>query len=197
MAPPGFPFFRMTAIISLPLWLETSKIKARVQNRPTLFARAQGIADSPPVEMVQDDTFFVCSNGRLKLRAFSESEGELIFYRRPDSAAPRESQYIITPTSCPSKLRETLASALGECGRVRKKRTLFRAGSTRIHIDEVEGLGDFMELEVVLSESQTVDEGITTARRVMQQLGISEQDLVDKAYLDLLKGVHLTVQRAV
>jgi predicted adenylyl cyclase CyaB len=163
------------------------EIKARVRNRATLFARAQKIADSPPVEMVQDDTFFVCSNGRLKLRAFSESEGELIFYRRHDSAAPKESQYIVTPTSCPSKLRETLASALGECGRVHKKRTLFRVGSTRIHIDEVEGLGDFMELEVVLSESQAVDEGIATARRVMQQLGINEDDLIDRAYVDLLK----------
>lgn len=164
------------------------EIKARVRNRATLVARAQQIADSPPVEMAQEDTFFVCPNGRLKLRAFSESAGELIFYRRHDSAAPRESQYFVTPTSCPSKLRETLAAALGECGRVRKKRTLFLVGKTRIHIDEVEGLGDFMELEVVLSESQAVDEGIATARRVMQQLGINEDDLVDRAYVDLLKG---------
>ena len=163
------------------------EIKARVRNRPSLVARAQGIADGPPVEMVQDDTFFACSNGRLKLRTFSESRGELIFYQRPDSTAPRESQYVITPTSCPSKLRETLASALGECGRVRKKRTLFRVGTTRIHVDEVEGLGDFMELEVVLSENQSVDEGVATARRVMRQLGIRDQDLVDKAYVDLLK----------
>ena len=164
------------------------EIKARVRDRRTLFARAQRIANSPPVEMVQDDTFFVCSNGRLKLRAFSVSEGELIFYRRDDSAAPRESQYIVTSTACPSELRECLASALGECGRVRKKRILFRVGNTRIHIDEVEGLGDFMELEVVLSEDQTVVEGIATARRVMQQLGISEQDLVEQAYIDLLQG---------
>ena len=164
------------------------EIKARIGDPAQLYARAQAIADGGPVEMVQDDTFFVCSNGRLKLRAFSESEGELIFYRRHDSAVPRESQYIVSPTSCPLKLRETLAAALGECGRVRKKRTLFRVGSTRIHIDEVEGLGDFMELEVVLSENQSVDEGIAIAWRVMQQLGISQQDLVDKAYVDLLKG---------
>ena len=163
------------------------EIKARVRNRATLFARAQQIADGPPVEIVQDDTFFVCSNGRLKLRAFSESEGELIFYRRHNTPTPKESQYFVTPTSCPSKLRETLASALGECGQVRKKRTLFLVGRTRIHIDEVEGLGEFMELEVVLSESQAVDEGIATAQRVMQQLGIDEEDLVDSAYVDLLK----------
>ena len=163
------------------------EIKARVGDRPTLLARAQTMADSPPIEIMQDDTFFMCPNGRLKLRAFSESEGELIFYRRHDSAAPRESQYIVAPASRPMKLRETLASALGECGRVRKKRTLFCVGRTRIHIDEVEGLGDFMELEVVLSEDESVDAGIATARHIMQQLGVQEEDLVDKAYVDLLK----------
>jgi predicted adenylyl cyclase CyaB len=164
------------------------EIKARVRDRLALVARVQSIADGPPVEMVQEDAFFVCANGRLKLRAFSESEGELIFYRRPNSAAPKESQYFVTPTVCPSKLRETLASALGECGWVRKKRTLFLAGRTRIHIDEVDGLGDFMELEVVLSENQSAVEGVATARRLMEQLGINEDDLVDRAYVDLLKG---------
>jgi predicted adenylyl cyclase CyaB len=163
------------------------EIKARVRNRATLFARAQEIADSPPVEIVQDDTFFLCSNGRLKLRAFSESEGELIFYRRHDATGPKESQYFVAPTSSPSKLRETLTLAFGECGRVRKKRTLFLVGRTRIHIDDVEGLGNFMELEVVLSEGQAVDEGVATARRVMQQLGINEDDLIDTAYVDLLQ----------
>ncbi|HUJ11868.1 MAG TPA: class IV adenylate cyclase [Verrucomicrobiae bacterium] len=164
------------------------EIKARVRDRSALLARAQKIGASRPVEIVQEDTFFACSTGRLKLRAFSESHGELIFYRRPDSTQPKESQYTICPTSCPSKLRELLASALGECGRVRKKRTLLLVGKTRIHIDEVEGLGDFAELEVVLSEKDTVDKGIAEARQLMRELGISEQDLVDKAYVDLLKN---------
>jgi predicted adenylyl cyclase CyaB len=75
---------------------------------------------------------------------------------------------------------------LGECGRVRKQRTLFLAGRTRIHLDEVEGLGAFMELEVVLSSGETVTQGIETAHRIMRQLGVSDQDLVDRAYVDLL-----------
>jgi predicted adenylyl cyclase CyaB len=164
------------------------EIKTRVRDRPTLLAQARRMADGPPVEIVQDDTFFVCPNGRLKLRVFSETEGELIFYRRADSAAPRESQYMVIPTSCPMELQETLASALGECGRVRKRRELFRVGRTRIHVDEVEGLGDFMELEVVLSEGESVDEGVAEARRIMDQLGIREQDLIENAYVDLLKA---------
>jgi adenylate cyclase len=164
------------------------EIKARVGDPSQLYARARAIADGDPVKILQDDTFFDCPNGRLKLRAFSELEGELIFYKRHDLPGPKESQYYITPTASPSKLRETLASALGVCGRVRKERTVFHVGNTRIHLDDVQGLGDFMELEVVLSENQSLDEGIAIARRIMQQLAISQDDLVDKAYVDLLKG---------
>ena len=164
------------------------EIKAKIRDLLQLRTRAQSIADSGPFEIQQDDTFFVCHNGRLKLRIFSESQGELIFYRRDDSPNPKESQYVITPTSAPYELREMLVLSLGECGRVRKQRTLFLAGNTRIHLDEVEVLGAFMELEVVLSGRETVAQGIETAHRVMQQLGVSNQDLVDRAYVDLLKA---------
>jgi predicted adenylyl cyclase CyaB len=162
------------------------EIKARVPDPARLYARTQALADDSPVEVIQDDTFFVCPNGRLKLRVFSPSAGELIFYRRADAREPKESEYFITPTTAPAKLGETLAWALGECGRVRKRRSIFHLGNTRIHLDEVEGLGHFMELEVVLSPAQTVAEGVATARRVMEQLGIGEAELVDKAYVDLL-----------
>jgi predicted adenylyl cyclase CyaB len=162
------------------------EIKARVRDLAGFYARAQKIANDGPVDMVQDDTFFNCPNGRLKLRVFSPSKGELIFYKRADSREPKESQYLITPTSSPAQLRETLAQALGECGQVRKKRAVFHLGNTRIHLDEVEGLGAFMELEVVLSEGETVAEGTAVARRVMDALGIHDADLVEKAYVDLL-----------
>jgi len=163
------------------------EIKAQVRDLAGLYVRAQKIATDGPIEMVQDDTFFNCPNGRLKLRMFSDSAGELIFYLRPDSRGPKESQYLITATSSPLELRETLAEALGECGRVRKRRTVFHVGRTRIHLDEVEGLGAFMELEVVLSEGETVAEGTGVAHRIMDALGICDEDLIDKAYIDLLK----------
>ena len=163
------------------------EIKARVRDPAQLRARAQTVADGAPVEIQQDDIFFVCHCGRLKLRIFSESQGELIFYKRDDSPDPKESQYVITPIAAPRELHETLTLALGECGRVRKKRTLFLAGKTRIHLDEIEGLGHFMELEVVLSDGETVAQGIETAHRIMQQLGVRDQDLVDRAYVDLLQ----------
>src|SRR5260221_4636980 len=121
--------------------------KARIESVDSLLRLVRAIADGGPTEIFQDDTFFRCPNGRLKLRAFSETSGELIFYQRPDSAGPKESFYVISATASPDSLREALSLAYGQAGRVRKQRTLFMAGRTRIHLDRVEGLGDFLELE--------------------------------------------------
>jgi adenylate cyclase len=164
------------------------EIKARVQAPEELQARAAAIAEEGPIDIAQDDTFFACPNGRLKLRVFSGNEGQLIFYRRADTAGPKESYYLITPTAAPDELRATLSEAYGQIGRVRKQRTLYLVGATRIHLDRVEGLGDFMELEVVLQEGQTVEQGMEIARALMAQLGVGNDQLVEGAYLDLLPG---------
>ena len=163
------------------------EIKARIKSVEKLLPRARAIADDGPTEIVQDDTFFSCPNGRLKLRAFSETAGESIFYQRPDQAGPKESFYVISRTASPNTLREALSLAYGQCGRVRKHRTLFMAGRTRIHLDRVEGLGDFLELEVVLSEGETTESGVKVAHELLARLGISPQQLIDGAYVDLLR----------
>jgi adenylate cyclase class IV len=79
-----------------------------------------------------------------------------------------------------------LAAAYGTAGRVRKRRTLFLAGRTRIHLDRVEELGDFLELEVVLDESEPAEGGVEEAHRLMDALGIDLSRLVAGAYVDLL-----------
>ncbi|MDM7997810.1 MAG: class IV adenylate cyclase [Acidobacteriota bacterium] len=164
------------------------EIKARVENMYLIFARAAALADEGPVEIVQDDTFFACSNGRLKLRVVSPDEGQLIYYRRTDQKGPKESFYVLSPTATPDELRETLSLAYGQSGRVRKHRTLFMAGRTRIHLDRVEGLGDFLELEVMLAESERVEAGEAVARSLMETLGIHPDQLIDCAYVDLLEA---------
>ena len=163
------------------------EIKARIESVDDLLPRARAIADSGPTEILQDDTFFPCSTGRLKLRAFSETSGELIFYRRPNQTGPKESFYIISPTASPDALREALTHAYGQTGRVRKRRTLFMVGRTRIHLDRVEGLGDFLELEVVLVEGETTESGVKVARELLDALGISPRQLIEGAYIDLLR----------
>jgi predicted adenylyl cyclase CyaB len=164
------------------------EIKARVASLEAMAAKAATIADQGPFALAQDDTFFRCDTGRLKLRAFSETDGELIFYQRASEAGPKESFYLRTPVAALAALRETLALAYGIAGRVRKRRTLYLAGRTRIHVDDVEGLGAFVELEVVLAQGEHLDSGVAEAENVMARLGIEREQLVEHAYVDLLRA---------
>src|SRR5262249_14902579 len=139
-----------------------------------------------PFEIRQDDTYFVCNAGRLKLRMFSKSEGELIYYRRASHSAPKESFYLRAPTTAPEVLRDSLTLAYGRTGPVHKRRTLFLLGRTRIHLDRVSGLGDFLELEVVLEEGESAEAGVLEAHELLERLGIERSQLVAGGYLDLL-----------
>jgi adenylate cyclase class IV len=165
------------------------EIKARLDSSIEallLRARARAFADGPETVIEQDDTFFASAHGRLKLRDFGDGRGELIHYERPDTAGPKLSDYVRAPTSDPAALREALSRAQGVIGRVRKTRWLLMAGQTRIHLDRVEGLGDFIELEVVLREEQSVADGEAIAERLMGGLGIERGQRLTGAYLDLL-----------
>ena len=162
------------------------EVKARIESVNALKPAAERIADDGPVEIAQDDTFFQCRSGRLKLRTISSDSGELIYYRRADQLGPKESFYLRSQTSTPAILRESLSLAYGEAGRVRKLRTLFIVGRTRIHLDVVETLGHFLELEVVLGADESIEEGIADANRVMELLGVQRSQLIEGAYVDLL-----------
>ncbi|ASC65033.1 MULTISPECIES: class IV adenylate cyclase [Achromobacter] len=162
------------------------EIKARVASLDAIEPLAAALSGQEPVSIAQDDTFFACANGRLKLRAFADGTGELIFYRRSDETGPKESFYVISRTDTPDTLREALTLAYGTAGRVRKQRLLFMAGRTRIHLDRVEGLGEFLELEVVLRDGETLEAGMEEARSLMAALGVAPEQLLSGAYVDLL-----------
>jgi predicted adenylyl cyclase CyaB len=162
------------------------EIKARIESVDDLMGRVRSIADQGPWELRQDDTFFACPGGRLKLRTAAENAGELIFYRRANQAGPKESSYERFPTPDTRSLRELLAQALGQIGRVEKTRTLFLVGRTRIHLDRVAGLGEFLELEVVLADDESPAQGITEAHELLRRLGIDGSRLIEGSYLDLL-----------
>lgn len=164
------------------------EIKAVVRDFAALVRRSEAIASEGPVKIRQDDTFFRCDTGRLKLREFGDGSGELIYYRRADAAGPKASFYLRSRTSDPDTLRTSLRLAYGQVGRVRKVRILFIAGRTRIHLDRVEGLGEYLELEVVLDASESTESGVVEAHRLMDELGIVRADLVEGAYVDLLAG---------
>jgi len=83
-------------------------------------------------------------------------------------------------------MRETLTLAYGQAGRVLKRRTLFIVGRTRVHLDRVSGLGDFLEIEVVLDENEPSESGVREANQLMAQLGVEQSHLIEGAYIDLL-----------
>ncbi|MEI8313129.1 MAG: class IV adenylate cyclase [Verrucomicrobiota bacterium] len=162
------------------------EIKARVADLNRLRILAEGLSDAPARYIEQHDTYFNCPNGRLKLRQIKGQTAQLIFYSRPDSSAPHRSDYTISEIPCPDRILAILAGALGIRATVVKTRTLFMVGQTRIHLDSVEGLGFFAELEVVLQDFQSAEEGHAIARKLMVLLEISEGDLLAGSYADLL-----------
>ena len=162
------------------------EIKARAEDFARKRELAEALAGGPPQVIRQQDTFFPCANGRLKLRRLAEDRGELIAYRREDLAGTKQSDYLLYRTGEPEALRGVLAEALGTGVVVTKTRLLYLVGQTRVHLDEVEGLGTFLELEVVLAEGQAAEDGHRTAQEIMEKLEVREGDLLTGAYADML-----------
>jgi predicted adenylyl cyclase CyaB len=165
------------------------EIKARLADPGAAQRRVESLADGPPEVLDQTDTFFSVAGGRLKLRETAGRGAELIFYERPDDPDPVESRYERVPVRDAPALRAVLAAALGIRGEVIKRRQLFRSGRTRIHLDEVRGLGTFLELEVELRDGAPAKAGQEEARRLLRALEIEPAALVAEAYVDLLGRV--------
>jgi len=162
------------------------EIKARATDFARQKERAAELAGSPPETMSQEDTFFRSKRGRLKLRRFEADRGELIYYERADVHGPSESRYMILPTREAVTLRDALSKALGVSGVVRKRREVYHVAGTRVHLDTVDDLGEFIELEAVLGADESQEDGRARVRELLDALGISDGDLVDRAYIDLL-----------
>jgi len=165
------------------------EIKARARECARLAELAERLSGMPGQVIRQEDVFFRVPHGRLKLRRLSASHGQLVYYDRADAAGPTRSSYWICPTDEPDRLERVLTAELGVAGVVRKVRRLYLVGQTRVHLDDVEGLGTFVELEVVMQPGQTTAEVVQVAQGLMQRLGVREEDLIDRAYVDLLAEV--------
>jgi predicted adenylyl cyclase CyaB len=164
------------------------EIKARVRQFDEIQRRAEDLSDTPVEVISQEDIFFNTPHGRLKLRVLSKDRGQLIYYVRPDQEGPKRSDYHISLTSEPSNLKRVLELAYGIRGVIRKTRYLYLVGQTRVHLDDVEGLGQFMELEVVIPDGQTDAVGQAIAEELMKRLGVERSDLLEGAYMDLIES---------
>ncbi len=164
------------------------EIKARARNFDETRRRAEELSDVPVEVIPQEDIFFNTPQGRLKLRILSANRGQLIYYTRPDREGPKRSDYHLFHTSDPADLKRVLELAYGIRGIVRKTRYLYLVGQTRVHLDDVEGLGQFLELEVVMQEGQSDTAGQAVAEGLMASLGVEKSDLLEGAYMDLLES---------
>jgi predicted adenylyl cyclase CyaB len=163
------------------------EIKARVARPDEMRAMLDALSDTPCEVLHQEDTFFRTRAGRLKLRVMSGGDVELIYYERPNASEPVESRYVRCAMPDPAAVQVMLSAALGVEGVVKKKRSLYTVGNARLHLDTVEGLGTFLEIEVVLSEEQTAEAGTKIAWDLANRLGIGADDLLRHAYIDLLR----------
>lgn len=173
------------------------EIKAKLEPNEfeSVKERAAAIATDAPIRFEQVDTFFACTKGRLKLREFADGSAELIAYERPDVTGPKTSSYVRSKCE-PDSMKSALDNSLGTIGVVKKSREVFFVGPTRVHLDRVDGLGTFLELEVVLDgqTDEPVNEksGQKMAHEILAQLEVSNSSLIGVAYFDLLQAKHST-----
>jgi homotetrameric cytidine deaminase len=145
-------------------------------------ALALGAADHGVI--VQRDTYFRVADGRLKLREEEPGEAHLIAYARPDDAAVRVSAYRVVPAS--EGTREALAETVGVDVVVEKRRRLLLWETVRIHLDEVAGLGAFVELEAVAEPDSDLSREHAQVAHLREALGIGE--LRDGSYADAVRA---------
>ncbi len=135
--------------------------------------------------LVQRDTYFHVPHGRLKLREEDGAAPQLIAYERPDQIGQRESRYRIVHVNQVDELKLALSSALGIKVVVAKKRHLFLWKEVRIHLDEVEGLGNFIEFEAVASEGSDLSRRKAHVATMRQAFAIDDSSVIGGSYCDL------------
>jgi homotetrameric cytidine deaminase len=163
------------------------ELKAVDRDPQATAARCVALGAIEHEELHQRDTYFTARRGRLKLRQQgSGGGGELIAYRRPDDPNATESTYVLAPVSAPDALAEALDASLGTVVVVAKRRRLFVWEGVRIHLDEVEGLGSFIEFEAVLPDVGDLTTAHAKLARLRDELGIADDALVAIGYADLL-----------
>ena len=159
------------------------EFKTRLDDPKAALARARALGAELWGDLRQTDTYFNVPAGRLKLRETAGQQAELIVYERDEDAAERSSDYQVARTPDPAALLDVLTRALGVIAVVRKRRTLVTLDTTRIHLDNVEQLGGFLEVEVIVGE----DEAAAKARfdSLLAGLGYTLADGIRASYLDL------------
>lgn len=134
----------------------------------------------------QIDTYFIVPKGRLKLRE-GNIENFLVYYERDDKEGPKESRILLLKNEPGSALKEILLKTQEVLAVVDKRREIFFIDNVKFHLDMVEGLGTFMEIEAIDNDGSIgIEELQKQCRHYMDLFGINEEDLLSVSYSDLM-----------
>ena len=162
------------------------ELKARLAD----YAAARKVAETVATRRLgaqhQIDTYFHCRQGRLKLRQIDRLRAELVWYARPDERGPKASDYQVAPLQHPETLKAILTAALGVRAVVEKRREIFLYHSVRIHLDDVVGLGHFIEFEAVLGGEADERASRAMLDSLTRHFAISPADLLAHSYVDMV-----------
>lgn len=148
----------------------------------------RGLGAEDKGTLIQRDTYFDVPRGLLKLREEPDVAAHLIAYERPDFPGAKESRYRLIEIRESAELREALAAALGITVVVTKARRLFAVEEVRIHLDRVDGLGDFIEFEGVAADGEDPAAFTGLLANLRQSFGIRDGDLLRRSYSDLVRS---------
>lgn len=166
--------------------MQNIEVKARLHDRAKAERRLEALGARRLWSRRQKDTFFAVPMGWLKLREAEERPSELISYlRSTESAGPRASDYDVIVVKDPPTWKRLLGRVLPVDKVVEKERTLWIYEQTRIHLDRVDGLGEFLELETVV-ESLDPSAARAENERVVRALALDPADFLAMPYRDLI-----------
>jgi predicted adenylyl cyclase CyaB len=164
------------------------ELKARLKDLAAARRTAVALATAGPTVQEQVDTYFHSREGRLKLREIQGRPAELIGYMRPDAQAAKASEYTLVRIDQPEALKAVLTATLGIRGVVRKRREIFLHENVRIHLDEVAGLGEFLEFEAVLGPDADDARGHAQLADLAARFALAPDDLLPASYGDMIGG---------
>jgi adenylate cyclase, class 2 len=162
------------------------ELKARVHDLDAARRIAELVATAHLGVQRQIDTYFRCSNGRLKLREIDGQRAQLIAYSRPDEMNVKPSDYRIVAIEDAHAARSLLTTALDVLVVVTKRREIFLRHNVRIHLDDVDQLGAFLEFEAVIGNGVDEETGRRQVDQLRDRFAIADADLVRASYGDLI-----------
>jgi len=171
------------------------ELKARCSDLAGAAIRVRTIGARHAGLEVQTDTHFRVPNRRLKLREIEGEPPVLIGYARPDRTGARLSDYHLVPVADAAAMKAVLSDVLGVRGVVSKRRQIWLWENVRIHLDEVAGLGSFVEFEAVLTSPAQESAAPAQLDELCRVLQISPSDQLAPSYADLLERKTITEAR--